>query len=350
MTNNIENKPSNVNSVGLSRADYRGAPSTLCQGCGHNSISSQIVAACYELGLIPENIVKFSGIGCSSKSPTYFLNRSFGFNGLHGRMPSIALGALFADKNLKGLGVSGDGDTASIGMGQFKHLARRNMPMVYIVENNGVYGLTKGQFSATAEEGLLLKRQGINTYLPVDICMEALVTNASFVARGFAGDPKQLKNLLKAALSHDGLAVLDIISPCVTFHNKENSYHSYLWGKEHEVQLHDIEFVQARDEITIDDFEPGSSTEVSLHDGTVILMKKLDENYDPTNRHEALRILEQAEKENELITGLLFVDPKAKTLFDRYNLPDEPLNRLKPEKLRPSEAVLEEVNRSLFLK
>jgi 2-oxoglutarate ferredoxin oxidoreductase subunit beta len=180
--------------------------------------------------------------------------------------------------------------------------------------------------------------------------MEALVTNASFVARGFAGDPKQLKNLLKAALSHDGLAVLDIISPCVTFHNKENSYHSYLWGKEHEVQLHDIEFVQARDEITIEDFEPGSSKEVSLHDGTVVLMKKLDEDYDPTNRHEALRILEQAERENMLVTGLLFVDPNAKTLFDRYNLPDEPLNRLKPEKLRPSEDVLAEINRSLFLK
>jgi 2-oxoglutarate ferredoxin oxidoreductase subunit beta len=350
MVTEIETRTGNTNAAGLTRADYRGAPSTLCQGCGHNSISSQIVAACFELGLIPENIVKFSGIGCSSKSPTYFLSRSFGFNGLHGRMPSIALGALFADTKLKGLGVSGDGDTASIGMGQFKHLARRNMPMVYIVANNGVYGLTKGQFSATAEEGLNLKRQGINTYLPVDICMEALVTNASFVARGFAGDPKQLKNLLKAALSHDGLAVLDIISPCVTFHNKENSYHSYLWGKEHEVQLHDIEFVQAREEITVEDFEPGSSKEVTLHDGTIVLMKKLDADYDPTNRYEALRILEEAGRQNTLITGLLFVDPNAKTLFDRYNLPDEPLNRLKPEKLRPSKDVLEDLNRSLFMK
>jgi 2-oxoglutarate ferredoxin oxidoreductase subunit beta len=343
-------KPGNENFVGLTRADYRGAPSTLCQGCGHNSISSQIVAACFELGLIPEKIAKFSGIGCSSKSPTYFLNRSFGFNALHGRMPSVALGGLFADTSVKGLGVSGDGDTASIGMGQFKHLARRNMPMVYIVENNGVYGLTKGQFSATAEEGLLLKRQGINTYLPVDICMEALVTNASFVARGFAGDPKQLKNLLKAALSHRGLAILDIISPCVTFHNKENSYHSYLWGKEHEVQLHDIEFVQTRDEITIEDFEPGSSMEVALHDGTVVLMKKLDQNYDPTNRYEALRVLEEAERENTLVTGLLFVDPNAKTLFVRYSLPDQPLNRLESSKLRPSKEALEKINQSLFMK
>lgn len=343
-------KSGSENSIGLTRADYRGAPSTLCQGCGHNSISSQIIAACFELGLLPEKIVKFSGIGCSSKSPTYFLNRSFGFNGLHGRMPTIAQGALFADMGIKGLGVSGDGDSASIGMGHFKHIARRNMPMVYIVENNGVYGLTKGQFSATAEEGLLLKRQGINTYLPVDICMEALVTNASFVARGFAGDPKQLKNLLKAAFAHNGLAILDIISPCVTFHNKENSYHSYLWGKEHEIKLHDIEFVQSREEITIEDFEPGSSMEVPLHDGTVVLLKKLDQNYDPTDRFEAIRILEQAVKENTLITGLLFVDPNAKTLFDHYKMPDEPLNRLKPEKLRPSREILDEINKSLFLK
>ncbi|NMD32098.1 MAG: 2-oxoacid:ferredoxin oxidoreductase subunit beta, partial [Chloroflexi bacterium] len=214
-----QNQRQQVNAAGLSRADYRGAPSTLCQGCGHNGIASQIVAACYELDIVPEQVVKFSGIGCSSKSPTYFLSRSFGFNGLHGRMPSLALGALFADTSLKGIGVSGDGDTASIGMGQFKHLVRRNLPMVYLVENNGVYGLTKGQFSATAERGLELKRQGINPFLPVDICLEALVANATFVARSFAGDPKQLKELLKAAFSHNGIAVLDIISPCVTFHN-----------------------------------------------------------------------------------------------------------------------------------
>jgi len=265
-------------------------------------------------------------------------------------MPSMATGALFADTSLKGIGISGDGDTANIGLSQFKHIARRNVPLVYIVENNGVYGLTKGQFSATAEKGLKLKRHGENPYLPVDIAMEAIAANASFVARSFAGDPKQVKESIKAAISHEGTAILDIISPCVTFHNKENSYHSYLWGKEHEVKLHDIEFVQARDEITIEDFEPGSSKEVSLHDGTVVLMKKLDKDYNPTNRYEALRILEEAERENTLITGLLFVDPNAKTLFDRYNLPDEPLNRLKPEKLRPSKDVLEDLNRSLFMK
>ena len=346
----IDNRIINKNLAGLTRNDYKGHPSTLCQGCGHNSISNQIVAACFEMNIKPEKIVKFSGIGCSSKSPTYFLNRSFGFNGLHGRMPSLALGAMFADKTMKGIGVSGDGDTASIGMGQFKHLARRNTPMVYIVENNGVYGLTKGQFSATAEEGLELKKQGVNTYLPVDICMEALVTNASFVARGFAGDPKQLKNLLKAALSHNGLSVLDIISPCVTFHNKENSFHSYQWGKDHEVQLHDITFVPARDEITIDDFEPGSSKEVTMHDGSLILLKKLDKDYDPTSRIEALKVLEEAAKNDILLTGLLFVDPEAKTLFDRYQLPETPLNRLTPDQIRPSKEKLIEINQVLYLK
>jgi 2-oxoglutarate ferredoxin oxidoreductase subunit beta len=344
------NRTPNFNSIGLSKQDYRGLPSTLCQGCGHNSISSQIVAACFELNIHPEKLVKFSGIGCSSKSPTYFLNRSFGFNGLHGRMPSLALGALFADTSIKGLGVSGDGDTASIGMGQFKHLARRNMPMVYIVENNGVYGLTKGQFSATAEEGLELKKQGTNPYLPVDICMEALVTNASFVARGFAGDPKQLKTLLKAALSHNGLAVLDIISPCVTFHNKEQSFHSYQWGREHEIPLHDITFVPSRDEITIADFEPGAIKEVTMHDGSMVVLKKLDQDYDPTNRYEALRVLEEAERSNTLITGLLFIEPEAQTLFDRYDLPDEPLNRLTPDRIRPSKESLDKINEMLFLK
>ncbi len=339
----------NVNLAGLSRNDYKGMPSTLCQGCGHNSISSQIVAACYELNVRPEKIIKFSGIGCSSKSPTYFLNRSFGFNGLHGRMPSLALGAMFADTSLRGLGVSGDGDTASIGMGQFKHLARRNTPMVYIVENNGVYGLTKGQFSATAEEGLELKRQGINTYLPVDICMEALVTNASFVARGFAGDPKQLKTLLKAALVHVGLAVIDIISPCVTFHNKENSFHSYQWGKDHEVQLHDITFVPARDEITLEDFEPGSTKEVTMHDGSLVILKKLDKDYDPTNRFEALRVLEEADQNSTLLTGLLYLKPNAKTLFDHYNLPETPMNRLTPDQIRPSRESLADINEMLFL-
>ena len=335
---------SQVNLVGLSRADYRGLTSTLCAGCGHNSISSQIVVAMYELNVVPENVVKFSGIGCSSKSPTYFLNRSFGFNGLHGRMPSLALGALFADQTLKGIGVSGDGDTASIGLGQFKHMVRRNLPMVYIVENNGVYGLTKGQFSATAELGLQLKKHGTNPYLPVDICMEALAANATFVARSFAGDPKQVKEILKAAFSHKGIAVLDIISPCVTFHNKEDSFHSYAWGKDHETPLHDISFVPARDEITVEDYEEGTTREVILHDGSAIILKKLDRDYDPTNIFQALRVLEEAEQNNWMITGILYVDPNQPTIIDTANLVEGSLNRYPAEKLRPTVDSLSAIN------
>jgi 2-oxoglutarate ferredoxin oxidoreductase subunit beta len=328
----------------MTRADYKGFPSTLCQGCGHNSISSQIIAACYEMDIVPEEIMKFSGIGCSSKSPTYFLNRSFGFNGLHGRMPSLATGALFADTHLRAIGVSGDGDTASIGMGQFKHLVRRNAPMVYIVENNGVYGLTKGQFSATAEVGLELKHQGTNFYMPVDICMEALASNATFVARSFAGDPKQVKELLKAALSHRGIAVLDIISPCVTFNNQENTFHSYTWGKDHEAPLHEISFVPALDEITVEDFEEGTTREVTMHDGSLVILKKLDKDYDPTNRWQALRMMEEAQRNNWMVTGLIYLETGRPALTDLYNLPETPLNRLTDPDLRPARETLDKLN------
>ena len=250
----------------------------------------------YEMNIVPENVIKFSGIGCSSKSPTYFLNRSFGFNSLHGRMPSIATGALFGDHTLKGIGVSGDGDTASIGMGQFKHIIRRNVNMVYIVENNGVYGLTKGQFSATAEKGLSLKKQGSNQYMPVDICMEALASNATFIARSFAGNPKQVKELLKAAMAHNGIAVLDIISPCVTFNNQDNAYHSYAWGKDHEEPLHDITYIAPRSEIILEEeMKEGEIREVSMHDGSVIVLKNLEKDYNPTDRFEAIRVLAEAQ-------------------------------------------------------
>lgn len=333
-----------VNALGLARSEYGGRPSTLCKGCGHTSIANMIVSACFELNLQPEKVVKFSGIGCSSKSAAYFLERSFGFNGLHGRMPSLAEGALFADKSLIGIGVSGDGDTANIGLSQFKHLSRRNMPFVYIVENNGVYGLTKGQFSATAERGLILKRQGENPYLPVDIALEAIAANASFVARSFAGDPKQVKELLKAAISHRGTAVLDIISPCVSFNNQDNSLHSYSWGKGHEAPLHEVEFIPPRDEITIDDFERGSIKEVTMHDGSVILFKKLERDFDPTNRTEAVRMLEEAIRRNWLITGLIYVDPNSPNLFDMYKLGSTPLNRLPAEELRPDRKSLEMIN------
>jgi 2-oxoglutarate ferredoxin oxidoreductase subunit beta len=345
----MDTTTSNTNQIGLTKNDYKGLPSTLCQGCGHNSIANQIITACYELNLVPEEIMKFSGIGCSSKSPAYFLDRSFGFNSLHGRMAPLVTGTLFADPGLKALGVSGDGDTASIGMSGFKHMVRRNTPMVYIVENNGVYGLTKGQFSATAEVGLNLKHQGTNPYMPVDICMEALISNATFVARSFAGDPKQVKELIKSALTHHGVAVLDIISPCVTFNNQVNAFHSYTWGKDHEAPLHEISFVPRLDEIMLeDDFIPGTFTEVCLHDGSMIVLKKLEKDYDPTDRWQALKILEESQRNNWMSTGLLYIDTEALTLLERHNLPETPLNRLTDKDLRPSPETLEQINASML--
>lgn len=338
-----------VNLAGLSKSDYRGNPTTLCQGCGHNSISNQIIAALYENNILPEEVIKFSGIGCSSKSPTYFLNRSFGFNGLHGRMPSVATGALFGDHQLKGVAVSGDGDTASIGMGQFKHIIRRNVNMVYIVENNGVYGLTKGQFSATAEVGLTLKHHGTNPYMPVDICFEALASNATFVARSFAGNPKQVKELIKAALSHNGLAVLDIISPCVTFNNASNAFHSYTWGKDHEEPLHDITYIAPRNEIMLEEeMLEGEIREVAMHDGSTIILKNLEKEYNPTSRWEAMRILEEAQRENWLVTGLIFVETDKPSLAEQYNLVDTPLNRLAVTDLRPAPEMMTTVNEMMF--
>lgn len=336
-----------VNLVGLEKGDYRGAPSTLCQGCGHNSISSQLIAACFELNIVPEKVLKFSGIGCSSKSPAYFLSRSFGFNGLHGRMPSLATGAMFADHTLHAIGVSGDGDTASIGMGQFKHVMRRNLPMVYIIENNGVYGLTKGQFSATAESGLTLKGYGTNPYMPIDIAWEALVGNASFVARSFAGDPKQVKELIKAALSHRGIAVLDIISPCVTFNNTDDSMHSYAWGKEHEVALHELSFVPEREDILVD-YAEGQAIDVTMHDGSTVVLKKLERDYDPTNRRNALTILEEANARNWLMTGLIYIDTRAHNLLEIQNLTDAPLNRLQEDQLRPARETIDAINAMMF--
>ncbi len=338
-----------TNKAGLTKNDYRGLPSTLCQGCGHNSIASQIIAACYELDIVPEEVIKMSGIGCSSKSPAYFLNRSFGFNGLHGRMASLATGAMFADMHLRVIGVSGDGDTASIGMGGFKHLMRRNAPMVYIVENNGVYGLTKGQFSATAEVGLNLKHQGINQYMPVDICMEALASSATFVARSFAGDARQVKELLKAALSHHGIAILDIISPCVTFNNEENALHSYTWGKDHEEPLHEISYVPKLAEIILDgEFPEGSVHEVTMHDGSTIILKKLDKDYDPTSKANAYQMLEKAQKNEWLVTGLIYIDTQKPALTDMYNLVDTPLNRLEEKDIRPARETIDKINAMMF--
>jgi len=336
-----------LNEIGLSKEDYKGKRTTLCLGCGHNAIVAQMIAACYELNIPPERILKVSGIGCSSKAPTYFLDRAFGFNGLHGRMPSLATGALFGDTSLIGIGVSGDGDTASIGMGQFKHVTRRNLPLLYIVANNGVYGLTKGQFSATAEEGLALKKQGQNRYVPVDIVWEAIAGRASFVARTFSGDPKQLKALIKAGIHHRGIAVIDVISPCVTFNNSDEAFHSYAWGKSHEVALHELSFVPPVKAIKVQ-YEKGETLEVPLHDGTHIILKKLAQDYEPTDRARALGMLEKANDRNELITGLIYINPKQKALFDLHNLPETALNRLPAEKLRPTVESLDEINQMMY--
>ncbi len=337
-----EARPTGVNLLGLSRGDYRGLPSTLCAGCGHNSISSQVIAACYEMSLPPWKTVKLSGIGCSSKSPAYFLNRSHGFNGLHGRMPSLATGALVANRGLRGIAVSGDGDTASIGIGQFIHMLRRNIPMVYIVENNGVYGLTKGQFSATADKGQVLKKGMENPFNPVDICIEALAANCGFVARSFAGDPRQVKELIKAALGYNGTAVLDIISPCVTFNNRDESTKSYTWGKEHEDPIHDMSVIPEREEIHVD-YEPGTATTVEMHDGSHLVLHKLERDYNPRDRMAALMLLEQARVNNELITGLLYLNDEQPILQDTAGLVDTPIVDLPPEALRPSPASLEQV-------
>lgn len=337
-----------VNLIGLEKADYNGRPSTLCQGCGHNSIANQIVSVAYELSIQPHEMIKLSGIGCSSKSPAYFLGRSHGFNSLHGRMPSIATGALMANHSLNAIGVSGDGDTASIGMGQFKHMMRRNVRMVYIVENNGVYGLTKGQFSATADEGQELKYAGSNDLPPIDICMEAIMAGCGFVARSFSGDAKQVRELLKAALSHRGTAVLDIISPCVAFNNHDSSTKSYGYGKEHEEQLHDIGWVPPAEEIMIGDYAPGEMKVVKMHDGSHLQLRKLDEDYDPTVKMGALNRLMWAQEKQEFITGLIYYDGERENLAEASHLSAVPLAHLPEERLRPSADSLDEIMASLM--
>ncbi|RLT42426.1 MAG: 2-oxoacid:ferredoxin oxidoreductase subunit beta, partial [Chloroflexi bacterium] len=293
-------------------------------------------------GLKPENVIKLSGIGCSSKSPAYFLNRSHGLNAVHGRMPSVASGAMLANRTLTAIGVSGDGDTGSIGLGQFKHIIRRNVPMVYVIENNGVYGLTKGQFSATSDEGQKLKYYGDNEYPAVDLCMEAIVSGCGFVARSFAGDPKQVRPLLKAAFSFQGTAVLDIISPCVTFNNNPESNKSYEWVRDHDSPLHDISFVPQREEITVD-YEPGETKAVTMHDGAQIVLKKLAGEHDPTDRMAAIILLERGRTENVLTTGLLYYNPNRDTVQDSERMVATALALLPDEKLRPARSTLDKI-------
>ena len=332
-----------LNRAGLSKSDYVGSPSTLCKGCGHNSVASQLIQIAYELDLRPHEIIKLSGIGCSSKSPAYFLGQSHGFNSLHGRMPALGTGALQANHTVRAIGISGDGDTGSIGLGQFKHMLRRNVRLAYLVENNGVYGLTKGQFSATSEEGHKLKYAGVNQFPALDLCLEALAAGAGFVARTFAGDAKQVREVIKAGLSFRGTAVIDIISPCVAFNDEADSRHSYAYGREHERALQDVGFIPAQEEIIIDDYEPGTTQIVELHDGSRMTLRKLEADYDASNRVQAMARLQQADAQGELLTGIVYYDDSRPSLAEVSGMTDTPLSMLPDEQLRPSAAALHDL-------
>ncbi len=331
-----------VNRVGLELSDYKGKKSTLCAGCGHNAISERIIEACYEVGIEPYRVAKLSGIGCSSKSPAYFLATSHGFNSVHGRMPSIATGTMLANHNLISIGVSGDGDTASIGIGQFVHLMRRNLPMVYIIEDNGVYGLTKGQFSATADLGSKLKNGVVNDLPPIDTCALAIMLGATYVGRSFSGDKKQLLALLEGALGHKGTVMLDVISPCVTFNDHIGSTKSYSYVRDHDSPLEEVSYIPSFEEITAD-YDPGTTTEIALHDGSHLLLKKLNSDYDPTNRTEALRVLTEAHDKGEIVTGLFYLDTQKPSFIDMLNVVDQPLATLPQSVVRPPKKVLDEV-------
>ncbi len=338
--------PKKVNRIGLEVVGYKGLRTTLCAGCGHNSISERVIEAFFEMGVAPWRVIKLSGIGCSSKSPAYFLSMSHGFNAVHGRMPSVATGAMLANRTLLALGVSGDGDTASIGIGQFVHLMRRNLPIIYIIENNGCYGLTKGQFSATADLGSKLKTGVINDLPPIDTCALAIELGATFVARSFSGDKKQLSALLRAAISHRGTVMLDVISPCVTFNDHEGSTKSYGYMKDHEEPLHEIDFVPYFEDIDIE-IQPGTTREVTLHDGSRLALKKLAEDYDPTDRLESRRALDQAARTGEVLTGLLYVETNRPDFLQLLNLVEEPLALLGQDRLRPPESALTEIMEEL---
>ena len=342
MSTTVTPPPKKVNHIGLEVLQYRGGKTTLCAGCGHNSISERIIESFYELGIDPYTVAKFSGIGCSSKSPAYFLGLSHGFNAVHGRMPAIATGALLANRTLMGIGLSGDGDTASIGIGQFMHLIRRNMPMIYVIEDNGVYGLTKGQFSATADLGSTLKSGTPNNLPPFDCCALAMKWGATFVARSFSGDKKQLNAILKTAIAHRGLSVIDVISPCVTFNDHEGSTKSYAYVKEHEEVLQELDFVPSFEDITVD-IPEGEVMDVLMHDGSHLRIRKLQRDFDPTDRFKALVALEEAEAKGEILTGVLYLNTAKPTFLELLDLTDEPVATLPEARVRPSRTVLDQV-------
>lgn len=334
-----------TNALGLSRADYIGSKSTLCTGCGHDSITNQLISALFQSDINPYKLVKISGIGCSSKTPAYFAPMSHGFNTLHGRMAPIATGAKIANQQLTVLGVSGDGDTASIGMGGFIHLLRRNLPMVYIVENNGVYGLTKGQFSATADIGSLQKTGERNPFETVDLCSLAIEVGCGFVARSFSGDSKQLQALLATALRHPGTAFIDVISPCITFANHPGSTKSYDYVKEHKVTLQELGFIQPAGKIEAD-YAEGDVQTILLHDGSRLLLKKLDSReHNVADKISAIQKLHEARDKQEILTGLFYLNEKNKNLIDSLNLTDTPLTQLDEKLSRPSIETLSEIMR-----
>ena len=335
-----------TNSLGFTRRDYEGTVSTLCAGCGHDSVSASIVRACFELDLPPHRIAKLSGIGCSSKTPNYFLGNSHGFNSVHGRMPSVATGANLANRDLIYLGVSGDGDSASIGLGQFAHAMRRGVNMVYIVENNGVYGLTKGQFSATSDRGAKNKRGVANNDEAIDLVALAIQLGASFVARSFSGDKGQLVPLIKAALAHPGSAFIDCISPCVAFNNHVGSTKSFDYVREHNEAVNFLDVITPREEITVD-YAPGSIEIVRQHDGSQLRLRKLSGDYDINSRLQAMKFLHSRQAEGEIVTGLLYIDPEPEDMHAYMNTTKIPLNVLNEAELCPGAAALDKLNAGL---
>jgi 2-oxoglutarate ferredoxin oxidoreductase subunit beta len=334
------------NRLGFTRRDYEGPISTLCAGCGHDSISAAIIQAFFELAIEPHKVAKLSGIGCSSKTPTYFLGQSHGFNSVHGRMPSVLTGAALANRDLIYLGVSGDGDSASIGLGQFAHVMRRGVNMVYVVENNGVYGLTKGQFSATADKGSKSKRGNANDDEPIDLVQLALVLGATFVARGFSGDKAQLVPLIKAAVEHRGAAFIDVVSPCVAFNNHPGSTKSYDYVRLHNEAVNRLDFISVREPITAD-VAPGSVQNITMHDGSIVRLRKLHEDYDPHDKVGALAYMEARRMQGEVVTGLLYVQDNPSDLHDMQDTVGVPLNTLGDAELVPGSAALEAFNATL---
>jgi 2-oxoglutarate ferredoxin oxidoreductase subunit beta len=335
-----------TNKVGYTRRDYEGRVSTLCAGCGHDSISAAIIQACWELNIEPHRVAKLSGIGCSSKTPDYFLGASHGFNTVHGRMPSVLTGANLANRDLLYLGVSGDGDSASIGLGQFANAMRRGVKMAYIVENNGVYGLTKGQFSATADRGSKSKKGVTNTDSPIDLVGLALQLGATYVARAFSGDKEQLVPLIKGAIGHGGAAFIDVISPCVAFNNHNGSTKSYDYVRQHNESVSKIDFMPQRSEITAE-YASGDVIEVEQHNGTFLRLRKIDTSYDPSKRYEALSYMNDHHERGEIVTGLLYLDPLALDLHASLNTSHLPLNSLQEKELCPGIKVLSKINESL---